>query len=108
MNLHRTILIPLVALVVLIAPAHAADRKTTVSISGDAFRINGQPTYPGVEWKGHKIEGLLLNARMNWAWLSSSATSTSDRTNVSKTKPPSCAPPTTPPNGFLTTATATS
>lgn len=39
-------------------------RQTTVSIQGDAFCINGQPTYPGRQWKGHKIEGLLLNSRM--------------------------------------------
>src|SRR5262249_19714093 len=34
------------------------------SIVGDAFHINGQPTYPGRTWQGHKIEGLLLNSRM--------------------------------------------
>jgi hypothetical protein len=48
------------------AAALAADpeRKTTVSIVGDAFHINGKPTYAGRSWKGHKIEGLLLNSRM--------------------------------------------
>ena len=44
--------------------ACAADRKTEVSIDRDAFRINGELTYPHVTWRGHKIEGLLLNARM--------------------------------------------
>jgi hypothetical protein len=39
-------------------------RKTTVSIDGDAFLINGAPTYPGRRHRGRKIEGLLLNARM--------------------------------------------
>jgi len=39
-------------------------RLTTVSIVGDAFHINGRPTYPDRVWKDHKIEGLLLNARM--------------------------------------------
>jgi len=39
-------------------------RKTVLSISGDEFRINGQPTYAGRTWNGHKIEGLLLNSRM--------------------------------------------
>src|SRR5687767_7132823 len=43
---------------------HAAERRTTVSIAGDAFRINGQPTYAGRKWKGHNIEGLLMNSRM--------------------------------------------
>jgi hypothetical protein len=35
-----------------------------VSIVGEAFHINGQPTYAGRTWRGHKIEGLLLNSRM--------------------------------------------
>lgn len=39
-------------------------RKTTVAIAGDIFLINGEPTYPGRRYGGHKIEGLLLNARM--------------------------------------------
>lgn len=39
-------------------------RKTTVSIVGDAFHINGKPTYAGREWRWHKIEGLLMNSRM--------------------------------------------
>ena len=39
-------------------------RKTEVSIQGDTFRINGHPTYAGRVWKGHRIEGLLFNARL--------------------------------------------
>jgi hypothetical protein len=39
-------------------------RHTTVSIDGDAFLINGEPTYPGRYYQGNKIEGLLLNARL--------------------------------------------
>ncbi len=39
-------------------------RKTAVGIDGDAFLIDGAPTYPGRFHQGHKIEGLLLNARM--------------------------------------------
>lgn len=42
----------------------AAEPKTRVSIVGDAFHINEQPTYPGRTWQGKKIEGLLLNSRM--------------------------------------------
>ena len=47
-------------------PAAAAPflRHTTVSIVGEEFFINGHPTYPGRTWNGHRIEGLLLNARM--------------------------------------------
>ncbi len=41
-------------------PAHS----TEVSILEDCFFINGQPTYPGRFWEGHKIEGLLMNARL--------------------------------------------
>jgi hypothetical protein len=42
----------------------APGRKTVVSIVGDEFYLNGQPTYAGRTWRGHKIEGLLLNARL--------------------------------------------
>ena len=38
--------------------------KTTVSIEGNAFQINGIPTYAGRSYRGKKIEGLLLNARL--------------------------------------------
>src|SRR5579863_4206505 len=47
------------------APAlPAASRRTTVSIDGDRFIINGQPTYPGRQYNGMRIEGLLMNSRM--------------------------------------------
>ncbi|RRB07948.1 hypothetical protein EHT25_07270 [Larkinella rosea] len=39
-------------------------RKTTVSIVGDRFYINGKPTFKGRVWHDHNIEGLLPNARM--------------------------------------------
>ena len=38
--------------------------NTNVTIVGDDFFINGKPTYAGRQWKGHKVEGLLLNSRM--------------------------------------------
>ncbi|MEX0777628.1 MAG: hypothetical protein WD042_18130 [Phycisphaeraceae bacterium] len=38
--------------------------KTHLTIDGNQFRINGQLTYPGHTWRGHRIEGLLLNSRM--------------------------------------------
>ena len=41
-----------------------ASRKTSVTIVGDQFWINGKPTYAGRVWNGKKIEGLLLNSRM--------------------------------------------
>jgi len=39
-------------------------RLTEVSIQGDAFLINGTPTYRGRTWRGNRIEGLLFNSRM--------------------------------------------
>ena len=38
--------------------------NTIVSIIEDAFYINGEITYSGRNYEGHKIEGLLLNSRM--------------------------------------------
>jgi hypothetical protein len=46
----------------MIAPAAAA--KTTVSIVADQFFLDGKPTYAGRTWKGKKIEGLMMNARL--------------------------------------------
>ena len=40
------------------------DKQTEVSIHGDAFHLNGRPTYAGRIWRGCKIEGLLFNSRM--------------------------------------------
>jgi len=51
----------------LFAAAWTADppsHLTTVSIRGDDFLINGQPTYSGRTWRGNRIEGLLMNSRM--------------------------------------------
>jgi hypothetical protein len=38
--------------------------QTIVTIQGEDFHINGKPTYEGRTWKGHRIEGLLMNSRM--------------------------------------------
>jgi hypothetical protein len=38
--------------------------KTEVSIVGEEFYLNGQPTFKGRTWKGLKIQGLLPNSRM--------------------------------------------
>jgi hypothetical protein len=37
---------------------------THIMIDGDQFWIDGQPTYKGRTFRGHQIEGLLLNSRM--------------------------------------------
>jgi hypothetical protein len=39
-------------------------RHTEVSIQGQAFFINGRPSYQGRSYQGMKIEGLLMNARL--------------------------------------------
>jgi hypothetical protein len=45
-------------------PVLAAKQRLEVSIVGDAFHLNGKPTYEGRSYQGKKIEGLLLNTRM--------------------------------------------
>jgi hypothetical protein len=42
----------------------AASGQTTVSVDGDRFMINGKPTYEGRQYRGMRIEGLLMNSRM--------------------------------------------
>ena len=47
------------------AETHArATRLTRVGIDGERFLINGRPTYEGRTWREHRIEGLLMNARL--------------------------------------------
>lgn len=46
------------------SPGKSARFKTEVSIVGEEFYLNGQPTFKGRTWKGHKIQGLLPNSRM--------------------------------------------
>lgn len=38
--------------------------KTVLSVQGQDFHVNGAPTYPGRTWRGMRIEGLLMNARL--------------------------------------------
>ncbi|MDP9038794.1 MAG: hypothetical protein M3O02_05890 [Acidobacteriota bacterium] len=55
----------LVALGLCCAGAYAQPKRhTSLSIRGADFLINGTLTYPGRTWHGHRIEGLLFNARM--------------------------------------------
>jgi hypothetical protein len=42
----------------------AQTRRTDVTIRGDAFYINGRPTYAGRTFNGKRIEGLLMNTRV--------------------------------------------
>src|SRR5262249_35691526 len=64
--------LPVVAAAAVLASLHSGptpasqetSRRTSVTIAGDAFAINGRPTYEGRQWQGRRIEGLLLNSRM--------------------------------------------
>jgi hypothetical protein len=46
------------------SPRKFGRQRTEVSIVGEEFHLNGQPTFKGRTWKGHKIQGLLPNSRM--------------------------------------------
>src|SRR5687768_3415906 len=61
---RRVVLKALAATAFAQLPAYGAARKTTVAIDGDRFLIDGRPTYAGRTWRGMRIEGLLMNARM--------------------------------------------
>lgn len=37
---------------------------TRIDVDGEDFLINGEPTYAGRWWQGHRVEGLLFNSRM--------------------------------------------
>jgi hypothetical protein len=66
MNRFTSLLLVLGALTTspVFAAATPPAPRTVVSIAGDRFLINGQPTYAGRTWKGKKIEGLMMNSRM--------------------------------------------
>ncbi|HEY8253322.1 MAG TPA: hypothetical protein VIG39_01705 [Rhizomicrobium sp.] len=46
------------------ATAAPGSRATKVAIAGNAFHINGKPTYPGRSFRGAKVEGQLFTSRM--------------------------------------------
>ncbi len=48
----------------LAAALQSGSRQTELAIDGDRFLLNGKPTYAGRSWRGHKVEGLLMNTRM--------------------------------------------
>jgi hypothetical protein len=51
-------------IIVLFIGSYFSQAQTIVEVKGNQFYINGKPTYEGRKWKGHKIEGLLINSRM--------------------------------------------
>jgi hypothetical protein len=46
------------------SPGPQPRRATTVTIAGEDFHVNGEPTLKGRTWRGHRVEGLLPNSRM--------------------------------------------
>ncbi len=60
---HRLLLVTACGLLSLAASA-AGKSRTEVTIAGEKFLINGQPTYAGRSWDGVSIEGRLMNSRM--------------------------------------------
>ena len=64
--MHAARLLPTAAVALGLACHASADAppRPIVSIVGEDFHIDGSPTYPGREWRGHRIEGLLFNSRM--------------------------------------------
>jgi hypothetical protein len=60
---RRTVLKSVGAVLLPVAQGRPA-RRTTVEIRGHGFSLNGRPTYEGRTWRGLKVEGLLMNARM--------------------------------------------
>ncbi|MFC4874896.1 hypothetical protein [Negadavirga shengliensis] len=62
--MNRLVLASLMALIIGTTAFAQQKRNTRVEIRGDKFYINGTPTYEGRTWKGHEIEGLLMNSRM--------------------------------------------
>ncbi len=68
------------------ADAVSSERSTHVSIVGDKFHINGQPTYQGRTWRDHSIEGLLFNSRMVQATFDDRNPETRDRWAYPDTK----------------------
>ncbi len=47
-----------------VSAAEGTAPRTTVSIRGGDFLLNGRPTYEGRIWRGHRVEGLLMNNRV--------------------------------------------
>ena len=65
MHCFKQSLVTIVTVLQIASSAFAAEPKQThLSIVREDFHINGKPTYAGHSWRGHRIEGLLLNTRM--------------------------------------------
>lgn len=62
--MHVRLMVLIVLIVFSGTPVAESKRVTKVSVKGQQFHINGQPTYKGRTWNGKPIEGLLLNSRM--------------------------------------------
>ncbi len=55
---------PIMLILLFFAELSMAQSQTVVSIKGEKFYINNQPTYANASWQGFPVEGLLFNSRM--------------------------------------------
>src|SRR5262245_32331663 len=60
----RTLWLPAVLGIMIAAQPQSPARKTTVSIEGGDFLLNGRLTYAGRSFDGMLVQGLLFNSRM--------------------------------------------
>jgi hypothetical protein len=56
--------IPFIIILLTLGCQHKSGRNTTVSVEGEKFLINGNPTLQGIVWKDIPMEGLIPNSRM--------------------------------------------
>jgi hypothetical protein len=57
-------IVSFITLTALLLSCSSLKKNTSISIKDNQFYINGELTYKGRNWQGHKIEGLLFNSRM--------------------------------------------
>ena len=55
---------PILAMTLVLSSSCSDSHRPEVSIEGNMFLVDGEPTYKGRYWNGNKVEGLLLNARL--------------------------------------------
>jgi len=70
----------------LAAALQTGPRKTELAIDGERFLIGNKLTYPGRQWRGHKIEGLLMNTRMVLGFFDDQNSGTRSNWNYADTK----------------------
>jgi len=56
--------LPVFCIALALCSCSKSEQRTTISIQGNQFYLDGELTYKGRYWEGSKIEGLLMNSRM--------------------------------------------